>query len=106
MLFHLFRKLSDDIHLAFVASLAVLCNGHLLRLSTLIMSEITFLLISSFALLLFVSIDRSNRVLRSPLTHLLLLLCVVASFYVRTVGIALWGALCLSLLLGKQWRSA
>lgn len=99
--FFLFRRLSGNAHLAFVVAVAMLCNGHLLRSSTLIMSETFFLLCAVLVLLVGVYIAAED--FRQPQIYLLVL-CLIAAFYVRTMGIALFGAVCLVLVWQRQWK--
>lgn len=99
--FYLFGKLSGNVHLAFVAAMAMLCNGHLLRFSTLMMSESSFLLCAVLALLVGSHIAEEN--FKRPHIYLLVL-CLIAAFYIRTMGIALLGAVCLVLVWHRWWR--
>ena len=99
--FFLFRCLSGNAHLAFVAAAAALCNGHLLRSSTLIMSETLFLLCTM--LVLWVGSQLAAEDFRRPQIYVLIL-CLVAAFYVRTAGIVLFGAVGLVLAWQRQWK--
>ena len=101
--FFLFRRISGNVHLAFVAAVAMLCNGHLLRSSTLIMSETLFLLCAVLVLLVGACIAESEEDFRRPQIYLLVL-CLIAAFYVRTVGIFLFGSVCLILVWQRQWK--
>jgi hypothetical protein len=101
--FFLFRRLSGNVHLAFVAAVAMLCNGHLLRSSTLIMSETLFLLCAVLVLLVGAYIAEAEEDFRRPQIYLLVL-CLIAAFYVRTVGIFLFGSVCLILVWQRQWK--
>tara|TARA_Y100000588_G_C14025716_1_gene826297 strand:- start:510 stop:806 length:297 start_codon:yes stop_codon:yes gene_type:complete len=56
LLYHLFNTIGDSAHLAFIAALFTLANGHMLRSSTIIMSEIPFLFFSLLTLLLFIRV--------------------------------------------------
>ena len=100
-LFALARTLSGSVHLAFVVSLAALFNGHLLRWSTLMMSEISFLFFSLAALLVYTRLGEEN--FKRPQIYFLLL-CLVAVFYIRTMGVALMLAICVMLAWHRQWR--
>ena len=59
-LFFLFRALTKNIHLSFVACMLTLLNFHMLEYSTIMMSEISFVLFSVLSLLLFVLTDFSK----------------------------------------------
>lgn len=102
-LFILFYKLTQRLHLAFSSILLVLINGHLLRFSTMIMSEIPFLLISTLTLLIFVDLNRNTTPLRNPKFYIFLLL-LSASFYIRTAGIALIAGISFTLLFEKSFK--
>jgi len=105
LLLHLFHRLSGSIHLAFVASVSAALNGHLLRYSTIIMSEIPFLLFSTAALLFFLHARSPSfaGLLRNP--HLyLFFFCLIFSCYIRTAGLSLLGGVLLVLLLRRDWK--
>ena len=103
-LFFLFERLSGNIHLAFVAGLLVLLNGHLLRYATVMMSEIPFLLFSTLALYFFARITPAKDSLKNPYFYLFSV-SLIFSFYVRTAGIALLGGALLYFLLDRNWKS-
>jgi len=103
LLFFLFKHLSTNIHLAFVGALMVLLNGHLLRYSTLMMSEVPFLFFSTLALYAFVKIKPSGNLARDPFFYLFLA-ALICSFYIRTAGLALLAGVALALVLGKKWK--
>ena len=100
-LFALTRTLTDNVHLALVVSLAALSNGYLLRWSTLMMSEMSFLFFSIAALLLCTRLAAED--FRRPQIYLLLL-CLVAAFYIRTVGVALLIAIGSVVVRRKHWK--
>jgi len=105
LLFYLFHRLSGNAHLAFVASVATALNGHLLRYSTIMMSEIPFLLFTTAALVFFLH-TRSSAFIDLPKNpHLyLFLFCLVFSCYIRTAGLSLLAGVLLVLLLRRDWR--
>ena len=106
LLYYLFKTLGGSTHLAFVASVFTLANGHLLRTSTTIMSETPFLLFTTLTLVFFTRVDTSSdlkNILRNRYTYLFLA-CFAYAFYLRSAGIALWGGIGLFLLLRKNWR--
>lgn len=106
LLFYFFYRLSDDLHLAFVVSAVAALNGHLLRFSTLMMSEIPFLLFTTATLVLFLRVRSplSLLQLRNPNLYLFLF-CLVFSYYIRTAGLALVAGVLLVLLLRRDWKS-
>lgn len=105
VLFFLFRALTKNIHLAFIACLFALFNYHLLEYSTIMMSEIPFVLMATITLLLFVYIDFDKPVQKNW-KFLLFLLTMVFAFYIRTLGISLVISFTLILLLQKRWSYA
>ncbi|MBT4613443.1 MAG: phospholipid carrier-dependent glycosyltransferase [Gemmatimonadetes bacterium] len=102
LLFVLFSRLHGGRHLAFVATLAVVVNAHLLHKSMLMMSESSFLLFSTASLLLFTYL-RAEETFRKPHIYLLLL-GLVSTYHIRTMGIALVVAICLELICQRRWR--
>ncbi|MBL4586107.1 MAG: hypothetical protein JKX84_03490, partial [Flavobacteriales bacterium] len=104
-LFFLFRALTKNIHLSFIACLLTLYNYHLLQYSTIMMSEISYVLFSTISLLLFVFTDFKKSVFKN-VVFILFILSMVFSFYIRTMGISLFLSFTLILLIQKQWKYA
>ncbi|MDB4655591.1 glycosyltransferase family 39 protein [Flavobacteriales bacterium] len=105
VLFFLFRALTKNIHLSFVACLFALFNFHLLEYSTIMMSEISFVLFSAISLLLFVLMDFEKVVFKNWKFYLFIAALTFA-FYIRTLGISLVISFTLILLLKKRWTYA
>lgn len=104
-LFFLFRALTKNIHLSFIACLLAAYNFHLLEYSTIMMSEIPFVLFSALSLLLFIYIDFTKPFYRNW-QFLLFILILVFAFYVRTLGVSLVISFTLILLFQKHWKYA
>jgi hypothetical protein len=104
-LFFLFRALTKNIHLSFVACLFAAYNFHLLEYSTIMMSEISFVLFSAISLLLFVLIDFEKQFYKNWRFFLFIAVMTFA-FYIRTLGISLVISFTLILLLKKRWAYA
>jgi hypothetical protein len=102
VLFFLFRALTKNIHLSFVACLFAIYNFHLLEYSTIMMSEISFVLFSAISLLLFVLTDFEKAVYKNW-KFLLFILVLTFAFYIRTLGISLVISFSLILLFQKRW---
>jgi hypothetical protein len=102
VLFFLFRALTKNIHLSFVACLFAIYNFHLLEYSTIMMSEISFVLFSAISLLLFVLTDFEKTVYKNW-KFLLFILVLTFAFYIRTLGISLVISFSLILLFQKRW---
>lgn len=103
VLFLIFKILTRNKLLAFAATLALLFNAHLLRFSTLMMSEIPFLLFSSLSILVYLKMDKGISPLKNS-KLLLLILLLACTFYIRTTGIALIAGICLALVLEKRYK--
>jgi 4-amino-4-deoxy-L-arabinose transferase-like glycosyltransferase len=109
ILYHLFYRTAKNVYIAFFVTLLVALNSHLLRSATTMMSEIPFLLFTSLTLLLFsFLLDRK----KCDGKYLLLLLGTaagaVASYYIRSAGIALILALVVTLavvLAAGAWKN-
>ena len=105
VLFFLFKALTKNIHLSFIACLFAVYNFHLLEYSTIMMSEISFVLFSAISLLLFVLIDFEKTFYKNW-KFLLFILAMTFAFYIRTLGISLVISFTLILLLQKRWAYA
>lgn len=105
VLFFLFRAITKNIHLSFVACLIALYNFHLLQYSTIMMSEIPYLLFSAISLLLFTLTD-FKKPAHKNLMFFAFVGVLVFSFYIRTMGISLFLSFMLILLFQKQWKYA
>lgn len=103
ILFFLFRRFSGNIHLAFIVTLLLVYNSHLLQYSTIMMSEIAFLLFSCLTLVLFLKSDLDKSPLKNGYFYLFLI-SLTFTYYIRTVGIALFGGVFLYLLLKRNWK--
>ena len=104
-LFFLFRALTRNIHLSFVACLLAAYNFHLLEYSTIMFSEIPFVLFSTITLLLFVMTDFEKPFYKNW-KFILFVFTLVFAFYIRTLGIALFLSFMLILLAQKRWKYA
>jgi len=105
VLFFLFRALTKNIHLSFVATLIALYNFHLLQYSIIMMSEISYLLFSSISLLLFAFTDFKKSPFKN-VVFIFFILTIVFSFYIRTMGISLFLSFLLILLVQRHWKYA
>ncbi|MCB9187138.1 MAG: hypothetical protein H6601_10425 [Flavobacteriales bacterium] len=105
VLFFLFRALTKNIHLSFVACMLTLLNFHMLEYSTIMMSEISFVLFSALSLLLFTLID-FNQVFYKNWKFWLFVLVLTFAFYIRTLGVSLVISFTLILLFQKRWKYA
>lgn len=99
----LIRNVSGHSLLALVVTLLAVLNSHLLWYSSLIMSEIPFMLFSILALYCFSKID-FERFSWKDKFFWGSLLALVISYYIRSLGVALLGGFVLALLFKKQWK--
>jgi len=105
LLYYLFKYFSQSPKIAFVTVFFLLLNSHLLLYGTMLMSEISFILLSFFCIYLVHNADLENNIFRKP--HLyLILITLVASYYIRSTGLALFGGLILYFLFNKYWKAA
>lgn len=105
VLFFLFRALTKNIHLSFVACLLTGMNFHMLEYSTIMMSEISFVLFSALSLLLYTRIDFEKPFYKNWMFWVFVGILTFA-FYIRTLGISLVISFTLILLFKKHWKYA
>lgn len=101
------RDITKSEEVAWVVLALVLFNAHLLRYSTIMMSEIPFLFVSVLTLSALMQWQKSEAGSRNY--WLLLSAVIVASvlsFHIRTAGIALIGGIIWYLVMQRQWRHA
>ncbi|MEY4925976.1 MAG: hypothetical protein RI894_412, partial [Bacteroidota bacterium] len=103
LLFYLFRRFTDNAHLAFAVCVACLFNYHIMEFSTIMMSEVPFLFFSALTLVVFLQIDLEKWFFKQPYFYAFIAL-LAASFYIRTAGLSLVAGICLFLLLQKNWK--
>ncbi len=103
VLFFFFRQISKNIHLSFILTLIMMFNAHLLQYSTWMMSEIPFIFFSSLGLMAFSFIDIKTNPLKDKWFYIMLL-GIVASYHIRSQGIALFGGIFLFYLTQQNWK--
>ncbi len=103
VLFFFFKEITKNEHLSFALLFAMLFHYYNLQYSTWMMSEIPFIFFSSLGLYSLTRIDIEKAPWLSP-WFLLLLLSTSFSYYVRSQGIALIGAVGLYYLLQRNWK--
>ena len=102
-LYFLVKRITASSPLAFATAFITALNSHLLRSSTITMSEIPFLFVSMLAILFFVKGVDDKRVLRSVWLYLSIVLIVVA-YHTKTTAVALIGGIGLYLLVARDWK--
>jgi hypothetical protein len=106
LLYKLFERTVGNPTFAFLAAVFTLLNGHLLRSSTIMMSEVPFLFFSVLVLTALVRWESDEKPFwKSPVFWAMVVLSVI-SYHIRTAGIALVGAVGLYLLFQKRWVPA
>lgn len=95
------NKLPDS--LAFVSCCAVLLNARVLHFSTMMMSEMSYLLFSVFALWALFKLDDKKPFWKDAWFYLLILSTAYA-YHIRTQGITLVAAALCYLLFTKKWK--
>ena len=103
LLYRVFFKVTKSPQLSFVSSVLILLNMHLLKYSTIMMSEIPFLFFGSLTLLLFLNSSEKEKFYKSPSFYGLIAVSSFA-YHIRTAGIALIGGVILYLLIKKNWK--
>lgn len=104
ILFLLIKK-QTNIALAFSVSLLLLLNTGLLRLSTIIMSEMPFVFFSIFSIYCAIKLDDHSKFWKSKYFYGAILSATL-TFYLRTAGIVLITSLVLHWIINKRWKLA
>ncbi len=104
VLFSLVCRITDSKPLAFVVSMAMIGNFHILQYSSLLMSEIPFMFFSIVSLL-YVTRTGEGDSLRDKNFWLAIISAIVA-YYIRSLGIALIAGIIFNYLISKNWRRA
>ena len=103
ILFFFFKQISKNIHLSFVLTLVMLFNYYLLQYATWMMSEIPFIFFSSLSLLGLAQLKQDKNPLKD-IWFYIFLLGMVASYHIRSQGVALFGGAVLFFLFQKNWK--
>lgn len=101
--FLVFKKITKNELLSFGITILVLLNSNLLSFATDEMSEIPFLFFSTLTVYLMMKLDTEIKFFKNPY-FLLLVICLAASYYIRTAGISLVLAVCFYFAWQKKWN--
>ncbi len=94
ILYLLTKKLTRNDNLAFVVSILLLLNSHLYHFATILMSEMPYLFFTSLAFYFVYKMEPEESFWKSK--HFYgLLLSISATYYIRSLGIVLLGAILL-----------
>jgi hypothetical protein len=103
LLYFMVKKLTSSSALAFAAAFITTLNSHLLRSSTITMSETPFLFISLLAIFAFIKAMNDSRNLKSPWLYVSIV-SIVICYHTKTTAIALIGGAAVYLLFAKDWK--
>ena len=105
MFYYLFSHFSTSPKIAFITVFFLLLNSHFLLYSTILMSELSFILFSFLCLILILRTDFEKNLFKNPGMYLILA-TIISAYYIRSTGLALFGGLLLYLIIKKYWRAA
>lgn len=105
LIFYLVRHLTGNLKMAFIAVLFITLNADILQYSTILMTEIPFILFSTTCLIFVYKIDFGKTWYKDPYIYLALTSLAI-SYYIRSTGLALFGGIILYLAFKKQWKHA
>ncbi len=103
--FFFFQKLKADWLSSLIACLLMAMSYPLLGHATIMMSESSFIFFSMLALFWVLKLDFKQH--SSPFKNIhfyLLLLFLAASYYIRSIGLAVFGAVLVYLFFQKKWK--
>lgn len=103
LLFHLSFKLTKNKILSIILASLMLLNSNMLEYSTIVMSEISFVFFTILSIYLFIICNERNFNLKSPYFYLLIVSMIIL-FYIRTQGIALFGAFFIYMGFKRQFK--
>lgn len=101
LLFFVSRKITESIFVSAIVSFSTLVNFHLLKFSSMMMSEVSFVLFSLVSLFFFTR--SGDKVPWKDEYFYLFLLSLSFAFHIRTQGIALVGGFLFYYLFTRQW---
>jgi hypothetical protein len=105
LFFFLVKRITSNLVFATVLAFVVLFNPHLIRYSTIMMSEMLFMVLTMSALLFVLSSEEDGRVY-GPAFFFLSIPLVISAFYVRSIGVALVFGLLFHLLFKRRYMRA
>ena len=98
-------QFTSNVHLAFIVGMFSMLNFQLLYYAGIVMSEIPFLFFSLACIFVLIKIDFTKAVLKNWQFFVMAIL-VVATYYVRNLGLALFISTLSFLLIKKYWMYA
>lgn len=100
--YQLVRKITDNNAISFITSLFVLFNAHYLYYSSIMMSEMPFTFFSLLALYFTFTLDISKKFFKNKQLYMLVVTLIIA-LYIKTIGLALIGAILFYFLVKKKF---
>ena len=104
-LYFLVKEVSNKNSTAIIAIFLVMMNSHLLRYSSIIMTEIPFLFFSTITILSFTKINYKRPVWQDKYLYVVIALLSI-SLHIRTSGVALILGIILFLVFRRHWKHA
>ena len=105
VLFQLFMKITDNNRsMAFVATVFLAINYSALIYTTIMMSEMAFMLLCTLAITWFIKMDTGKKPPWLDKYFIFSLLTLGAAYYTRTAAIALLGGFLLYFTIKKRWK--
>ncbi|MBN2425560.1 MAG: hypothetical protein JXR46_14515 [Calditrichaceae bacterium] len=103
VLYLLFRKLVSNEILIFLIVSAVALNGHLLRYSTILMSEMFFLFSSALVLYFLILLRFDKNLFKDKYVYLVIVF-LAAAYYTKSVAIAIFFGVFIYFLYKRSWK--
>lgn len=103
LLFHLSLKLTKNKILSLILAVLMLLNSNMLEYATIVMSEISFVFFTLLSIYLFIICNERRFNIKSPYFYLMIASMVIL-FYIRTQGIALFGAFVIYMAFKRQFK--
>lgn len=100
---NLMRRITNNAIFSFSISLLILLNSGLLRLATIVMSEIPYLFFSVLAFYYVIRLKDDIKFWRSKYFYAIIVAATIA-YYLRSTAIVLIGAIVLYFLFEKKWK--
>jgi hypothetical protein len=103
VLLRIFERMKINRVISIITVSALILNCYLLKMATLMMSEIPFLFFSLLTVYLVMKMDIDRSPLKNPIFYLMLV-CLVFSLYIRTLGISLVLAVMFYFAFQRKWK--
>ena len=103
LFFHVAFELTQDFLISISSSLLIMVNASLLKFSTIMMSEMVYLMLSLVCVLLLTKLDFSKPFYRNK-NFIALIIVSAFAFHVRSIGLSIIASFCLYFLLTIRWK--